>query len=121
MLIFIPFLAWFTQKYSDICYKILVSDKLETVEKIIDSGEVPRGWRFRALAKIAAAQDSGAGKFFERALKKRYTRKLRSLIRYVKGSSVLSGNSKTSCLEELYGVLETWEKAETIGEIIGAN
>jgi hypothetical protein len=121
MLIFIPFLAWFTQKYSDFCYKILVSDKLETAEKIINTGEVPREWRFLALAKTAASSTGDLGKLIARALKKRYTWKLRRLIRYVRGSSVLSGDSKTSCLEELHEVLEAWEKAETINDIISLN
>jgi hypothetical protein len=114
---FIPFLAWFTQKYTEVWYKVLVSDRLETAEKIANSGAVPEKWRSRGLIKLAAAPGffgKGAAVF----LKKKYIRKLKALIRHVRMSSVLKGDNKTNCLEELREVLEIWEKVETLDEIL---
>jgi hypothetical protein len=114
---FIPFLAWFTQKYSELWYKVLVADKLGAAEKIAGSGAVPEEWRFRPLIQLTALS-GGFGKALARLLKRHYIRKLKTLIRRVMVSSVLKGDTKTDCLEELNEVLVLWEKAETLDEIL---
>jgi hypothetical protein len=114
---FIPFLAWFTQKYSELWYKVLVADKLGAAETIANSGAVPEEWRFRPLIGFTA-RTGGFGKTLARLLKKNYIRKLKALIRQVRASSVLKDDTKTACLEELKEVLVLWEKAETLDEIL---
>jgi hypothetical protein len=114
---FIPFLAWFTQKYSELWYKVLVADKLGAAEKIAGSGAVPEEWRFRPLIQFTAVT-GGFGRTLARLLKKNYIRKLRTLIRRVRGSSVIKGDTKAACIEELNEVLAVWERAETLDEIM---
>jgi hypothetical protein len=114
---FIPFLAWFTQKYTEVWYKVLVADKLGAAEKIANSGVVPEEWRMRPLIQLAALPGC-FGKALEGLLKRNYIRKLKTLIRQVGVSSVIKGDIKADCLEELKDVLVMWKKAETLDEIL---
>jgi hypothetical protein len=114
---FIPFLAWFTQKYAELWYKILVTGRLGIAEKIAGSGAVPEEWRSRPLLQFTG-RSGGFGKTLAGLLKKNYVRKLKALIRRVSASSVLKGDNKAECLEELKKVLVLWEEAATLDEIL---
>jgi hypothetical protein len=101
------FLGWFTKRYSDFWFKILVSNEAELVNEILGSEELPAKWRL-SLVEKAAKHDhlSGLGLF----LKRWYLYKLDRLIRSVQHSSYINKDLKAEYLEALQEIRAEWQE-----------
>jgi hypothetical protein len=104
---FIPFLAWFTGRYSAFCYKKMVGDRLEAADEILHTGRVPGSWRLQQLEKIAAS-GGGVGKIADGLLERWYMGRLRNLVRYVAKTTLINGERRAECVRELRRTEKAW-------------
>ena len=105
------FLGWFTKRYADFWFKILVSDKAELVNEILASEELPAKWRL-SLVERAAKHDrlSGLGLL----LKRWYLYRLDRMMRSVQHSSYINKDLKAEYLEALQEIRDEWQERQDL-------
>ena len=109
LLIGLSFLAWFTKRYADFWFKILVSDKAELVNEILGSEELPAAWRLKWL-------EGGASRFSftQQWLKRWYLNRMDRLIRSVQHSSYINKDLKAEYLEALQEIRDEWQDRQDL-------
>jgi len=100
------FLGWFTKRYADFWFKILVSDKAELVNEILGSEELPAAWR---LSLVERATKQGRLSSLGLFLKRWYLYRLERLIRSVQHSSYINKDLKAEYLEALQEIRDEWQ------------
>lgn len=110
LLVGLLLLAWFTRRYADFWFKILVSDKAELVNEVLASEEIPRKWRLPLLER--AAKDASLGSLsqhLEVLLRRWYLYRLDRLIRSFQNTSFVNKNLKTEYLVGLGEIRAEWQ------------
>ena len=102
------FLGWFTKRYADFWFKILVSDKAELVNEILASEELPARWRLRWLQGVSRFS------FTHQWLKRWYLNRMDRLIRSVSRSSYINKDLKAEYLEALQEIRDEWQERQDL-------
>lgn len=105
----IALLALFTKAYAAFCYKVLVSDKLEIINSLMDTSEVPRKWRLRALERASAKNPAKGAALLAALLKRWYIFRLKRMMSYIKRSSLINKQDKQDFLLALREIQAEWE------------
>ena len=111
LLIGLSFLAWFTKRYADFWFKILVSDKSELVNEVLGREEVPRKWRLRLLERAAKRYHLGSLRVL---LKRWYVYRLDRLTRSLQHSSYINKDLKAEYLEALQQIRDEWQERQDL-------
>ena len=111
LLIGLAFLAWFTKRYADFWFKILVSDKNELVNEVLGREEVPRKWRLRLLERAAKRYRLGSLRVL---LKRWYVYRLDRLTRSLQHSSYINKDLKAEYLEALQQIRAEWQERQDL-------
>ncbi len=112
MFVFIGLFALFTRAYAAFCYKVLVSDKLEVINHLMDTSEVPRRWRLGLLEQASRKRPSRFADLISAFLRRWYVFRLRSIMRYVKRSSLVKSQDKSDFLLALDEIQAEWEHGD---------
>ena len=102
------FLGWFTKRYADFWFNILVSNKAELVNEILGSEELPVAWRLRWLER------SSRFSFTHQLLKRWFLNRMDRLIRSVQHSSYINKDLKAEYVEALQGIRDEWHKRQDL-------
>jgi hypothetical protein len=102
-------LALFTRHYTAFWYKIFVTDKLETVNMLLDTEDVPLHWRIKPLEwLIRRDRAHKAHRFLNNMLVKWYLHRLKNVSRYVRRCSVIKAEDKPDFVSALAEIGEDW-------------
>ena len=109
----------FVQWYSKLCYRLIVNRPSEILDRLLLTGEVPKEWRRRRLEKIALGMKGAFGRRLRRWLMKRYARRMKGMISFVRGNHRISPEETRAVAKELQEIAEGWLKCADLGELIG--
>lgn len=119
LIIGIVLIVAFVQWYSRLCYRWIVRRPSEILDRLLQTGEVPGEWRRRWLEKIARGMKGAPGRCLRRWLMKRYARRMRGMISFVRGNHRISPEEARSIAMELRETAEDWLKCADLDELIG--
>jgi hypothetical protein len=109
------FLGWFTKRYADFWFKILVSDKAELVNQVLASEEVPHKWRLCLLERAAKNDAMGfLSSSLTRLLKRWYLLRLERLIHSLGTASFINKDLKAEYLAALREIHDEWQERQDL-------
>ncbi len=115
LLIGLGLLAWFTMRYADFWFKILVSNKAELVNEVMGSEEIPKKWRLPLLERVAKRGSLGSlSRRLESLLKRWYLFRLDWLIRSFRNSSFINKELKDEYLAGLQEIRAVWQACQDL-------
>jgi hypothetical protein len=108
-IILLALLALFTKLYAAFWYKILVSDKLEVVNILMTTEDVPPKWRLKIIEKIARRNKASSFcKFISAVLKRWYILRLKRMLFYIRRSSLIKGQDKKDYISAFQEMQKDW-------------
>lgn len=109
MIVILALLALFTKHYAAFCYKLLVKDKLEMINSIITTEEVPLKWRLKILENIVQKHPVLLlSNLITTFLKQWYILRLNRLLIYIKRSSLIKGQDKQEYISAFKEIEMDW-------------
>jgi hypothetical protein len=115
LLVGLGLLAFFSKRYADFWFNVLVSDKAAVVNEVLSSEELPSGWRLPLLERVAKGGQLGQfSPHLESLLKRWYLYRLDRLIRSFQNVSFVNKNLKNEYLAGLVEIRADWQERQDL-------
>ena len=109
MIVILALIALFTKHYAAFCYKLMVSDKLEIINSIMTTEEVPLKWRLKILENIVQKHPVLIfSNLITAFLKQWYILRLNRMLIYIKRSSLIKGQDKQEYISAFKEIEIDW-------------
>ena len=109
LLIGLGLLAWFTKRYSDFWFRTLVGNKIDLVNEVLTSEELPRKWHLTLLERFVSRNNASSIARHLRALLKRwYLFRLDRLIQSLRHASFIDRSENAEFLTGLQEIRNEW-------------
>ena len=115
LLIGLVLLAWFTRRYADFWFKNLVGNKVDLVNEVLGSEDLPRKWHLTLLERVVARNETSWFSRHLRALLKRwYLFRLDRLIASLQHATFIDKNHKAEYLASLHEIRNEWQTRQVL-------
>ena len=111
-------ISMFVKWYTDFCYRAIVTNKDDVLERVLDTRDVPQRWRIKWAEGLSRALPQPIGPALGKLLIRRYARRIDSLTAFVKANRRAPSDQKSADAETLKEIQQEWLACDSLSELL---